>query len=250
MKIDHIGKLFTDTYRVAMHKHEGWEAVYYSSGHGFIPIGEEVLPFEAGEVFILPPGLAHSDWSEQGFQNIFFTFDRCTLADNTVHHFRDSSSQAVYHLLCQMYETYIRQDPNREDILNLSFELFFQYMYALGTMPQRNRYVEQIRNAVISNIANPNFSLKAVLEELHLNPNYARSLFVRYVGLTPLQFLMEKRMDYSKQLLASRGVSNYSIREVAEMCGFSDPCYFSRVFRKHTGVSPEEWERRSRSGGA
>ena len=243
MKIEHIGKLFTDTYRVAMHNHDLWEVVYYSAGHGFVQIGDEVVVFETGDVFIIPPKLAHSDWSDEGFQDIFFTFDSCTLSNDTYHRFKDNCSQAIYHLLCQMYETYIRQDPNRENIINLSFDLFFQYMYALSTVTRGNSYVEYMRNTIINNMSNPHFSLDAVINELHLNSNYARDLFSKNVGCTPLQFLMEKRLDYAKQLLASRSLSNYSIREIAYMCGFSDPYYFSRVFRKYVGVSPREWER-------
>lgn len=243
LKIDHIGKLFTDTYRVAMHKHDLWEVVYYSAGKGFVQIENEVVPFEKGDIFILPPGIPHSDWANEGFQDIFFSFERCNLSSETYHRFKDNSSRAVYHLLYQMYETYIQQDTNRENIINLSFELFFQYMYALNKSPRNNDYVEYIRNAIISNMSNPHFSLNEVIEELHINPNYARDLFVKHMGCTPLQFLMENRLDYAKQLLASRSVSNYSIREISYMCGFLDPYYFSRIFRKYVGVSPREWEK-------
>lgn len=241
LKIDHIGKLFTDTYRVAMHKHDLWEVVYYSAGQGYVQIGEELVTFEKGDVFILPPRLEHSDWADEGFQDVFFTFSHCELSDGTYYRFKDSSSQPVFHLLNQMYEVYIRDDLNRENIINLSYELFFQYAYALHEAILNNSYVEYIRNAIINNLSDPNFSVNAVIKNLHLNVNYARDLFVKNVGCTPSQFLMEKRLDYAKQLLMSRALSNYSIREISYMCGFSDPYYFSRAFRKHVGVAPREW---------
>lgn len=241
LKIDHIGKLFTNTYRVAMHRHDLWEVVYYSKGQGFVQIGKEQVPFEEGDVFILPPGLDHSDWAEEGFQDIFFTFSRCELSEDTYYRFRDNSGQAVLHLLNQMYEAYVQEQANRENIINLLFELFFQYAYALNENKQTNTYVEYMKNAIISNLADPNFTVNTAVQELHLNVNYARDLFVKHVGCTPLQFLTEKRLDFAKQLLASRGMSNYSIREIAGMCGFADPYYFSRAFRKHVGIAPKEW---------
>lgn len=242
LKIDHVGKLFTDTYRIAMHTHDIWEAVYYSAGQGSVQVGEELTGFETGDVFILPPGVRHSDWADEGFQDIFFTFGRCELSDERYYRFKDNGSRAVFHLLNQMYEAYIQVDlKNRENILNLSYELFFQYAYELSETAPNNFYVESIRSAVINNLSDPDFSVNAAIERLHLNTNYARDLFVKNVGCTPLQFLTEKRLEYAKQLLASCALKSYSIREIAYMCGFSDPYYFSRTFRKRMGVSPRDW---------
>ena len=246
LKVDHIGKLFTTTYRIALHKHDLWEVVYYSSGHGFVQIGNEQVEFKEGDVFILPPKLEHSDWAEEGFQDIFFTFHRCELSADTFYRFEDNNGQAILHLLNMMYEAYVQNEMNRENIINLAFDMFFQYAYVLSDSSPQNKYVECMKNAIISNLANQNFSINEIIKDLHLNINYARDLFVKHVGFTPLQYLMEKRLEYAKQLLVSRSVSNYSVREIAYMCGFSDPYYFSRSFHKHVGCSPTEWEKRNR----
>ena len=47
-------------------------------------------------------------------------------------------------------------------------------MYALNAAPRDNAYVDYIRNAIISNMLNPHFSLDTVVKELHLNPTYVR----------------------------------------------------------------------------
>ena len=243
LKIDNIGKLYTNTYRVELHKHNLWEAVYYTQGEGYLQIGEETVSFKAGDIFILPPSVPHSDWANEGFQDIFFTFYRTDLARDRYHHFQDNDGQAALHLLNQMFDAYMRNDSNRERIVNLLFELFFQYLYAWDITAQSNPYVESIRSAIITHFSDPHFSVAEVIEELHLNANYARDLFVQWVGCTPLQFLAEKRIEYAKQLLHSRYRSNYSIQEIAFLCGYLDPDYFSRVFRKHTGQSPRNWEK-------
>jgi len=243
LKIDNIGKLFTSTYRVAKHDHDLWEVVYYSSGQGSVQIGDEIESFNVGDVFIIPPQFIHSDWSKEGFQTIFFTFKHCTLSSKNFYRFSDNKNQAVLQILCQMYETFVSKNFNRENIINLYFDLFFQYMYSLSNVSAENYYVEYMRNVIINEMSNPYFSMDSIIKEIHLNPNYARDLFSKNVGCTPLQFLMDKRLDYAKQLIASRYLSHYSIREISYMCGFSDPYYFSRVFRKKVGVSPSEWER-------
>ena len=243
LKIAHIGKLHTNTYRVELHNHNLWEAVYYTQGEGKLQVGNEIIDFQAGDIFILPPGFPHSDYSDEGFQDIFFTFYRSDLPANRYHRFKDRDSQAILHLLNQMHDAFMLNDPNREAIINLLYELVFQYMYDWDTSPKMNAYVENIRNAVISGFSDPYFSIADVVKKLHLNANYARDLFVKWTGSTPAQFLLEKRMEYAKQLLFSRHLSNYSIQQIALMCGFSDPYYFSRLFRKYTGSSPREWEK-------
>ena len=66
------------------------------------------------------------------------------------------------------------------------------------------------------------------------------SLFKEKTGYTPLQYLTEKRMENAKHLLSSSDL-HYSISEIAELCGFEDIYYFSRVFKKNVGLSPTQW---------
>lgn len=243
LKIIHMGKI-RKKYQYEPHEHDYWEAVYYFWGKGFVKAGNDMYPFESGDVFIFPPNMEHTEWSEEGFQDIYIAFERCELSENSCFRFKDGGNLAVFHILDQMYDMYKQVTPNhiiRENIINQSFDLFFQYVHALSENVSRNRYVEMMKSVIISNLENPDFSVKDVVKELHLSQNYVRDLFVKYMDCTPNQYLMTKRLDNAKQLLAVRHLSNYSIRQVAEMCGFSDPCYFSRAFLKYTGVSPREW---------
>lgn len=64
-------------------------------------------------------------------------------------------------------------------------------------------------------------------------------LFERYTGLSPIQYLTEIRIRRAKELLRS----GISVAEVAERVGYLDNFYFSRVFKKQTGMSPTEYKR-------
>ena len=74
-----------------------------------------------------------------------------------------------------------------------------------------------------------------------------RKLFKKEVGVSPSDYLLKERMSLAQQLI-SGGVTNrfssYTVSQIAEACGFSEPLYFSRVFKKYFGVSPSEYGNR------
>jgi len=69
-------------------------------------------------------------------------------------------------------------------------------------------------------------------------------LFRHAFATTPNRYLVTRRIKRAKELLAAEGVS---VTEVAELCGFSDVYYFSKVFKRETGIAPGQWN--DREGG-
>ena len=60
------------------------------------------------------------------------------------------------------------------------------------------------------------------------------------MGISPAQYILSLRIMNAQNLL-ERGV--YNIREVAEVVGYENPLYFSRVFKKEVGMSPTEYRK-------
>ena len=67
---------------------------------------------------------------------------------------------------------------------------------------------------------------------------YLSQIFVKYFGMTPNRYITTKKIQYACDLLNAKC---YPIGAVAEMCGFPNTYYFSRVFKKHTGICPSEY---------
>ena len=100
-------------------------------------------------------------------------------------------------------------------------------------------------------LSDPLFSLEGAIRALPLNYDYVRKLFRREVGATPLEYLTSARMERAAAIILS-GVqnrySNYTVAQIAEMCGYSEPLYFSRVFKNYYGLSPSQYIERARRG--
>lgn len=102
------------------------------------------------------------------------------------------------------------------------------------------RYSSIITKAVDfiqANYARP-ISLVEVAEEVDVSKSYLSLLFKQETGINFSKYLMDYRIDRSKQLLSQ---STLRIYEIAEQVGFLNPYYFSKVFRDYTGMSCKDY---------
>ena len=83
-------------------------------------------------------------------------------------------------------------------------------------------------------------------KELSRRFGYDEAYFCRrfkaITGLTPMIYIQILRLEFAKKTL--RAEKNIKISELATRCGFSDPGYFARCFKKHYGMSPSEYNKR------
>jgi AraC-like DNA-binding protein len=84
-----------------------------------------------------------------------------------------------------------------------------------------------------------------IAEAVGVSEDYLSRVFQRELGLSPWEYLNRYRILQARQLLAN---GSDSIGVIAHQVGFKDQAYFSRVFNKLTGQSPQAY-RESRSGG-
>ncbi len=105
----------------------------------------------------------------------------------------------------------------------------------------QGRYGEVILKAkeyIEKNYASQDTSLKLVADEIHLSPNHFSTIFSQECGITFIEYLTNKRIEAAKKLLRETDMKG---ADIAFECGFSDPHYFSFIFKKNTGLSPREY---------
>lgn len=83
-----------------------------------------------------------------------------------------------------------------------------------------------------------NITLADMAESLHANQSYLSRLYKSCRGVNLFDDILTMRIEKSKECLLA---SNWKIHKVASYVGFEDAGYFSRVFRKQTGMSPKEF---------
>ncbi len=120
------------------------------------------------------------------------------------------------------------------------YSLLYEILHLLGQegeyLSLRNRNIlEQAVEYIEREYKNSRFCMNNILLELGISASFLRQLFHKKYGKSPWQYVIDKRMDYAKKLLL---YSTYSVREISEFAGFESPFYFSRIFKKHMGISP------------
>lgn len=100
-----------------------------------------------------------------------------------------------------------------------------------------NRSIKKITEYIAGHFAD-NISLNELAEIFHLNPSYLSALFKQVTGLSFKDYLNQIRTEEAKRLLAD---TDYSIMEIAVACGFNDQSYFTKVFKKYTGLTPKQY---------
>ncbi|OLO26318.1 hypothetical protein BTR23_23430 [Alkalihalophilus pseudofirmus] len=102
---------------------------------------------------------------------------------------------------------------------------------------QSNSVIETMNNYIDIHLTDK-LTLDQMSGIVHLHPQYISRLFKQVTGMTFTEFITMKRLEKSKELLIQ---SNKSISEISELCGFTDPNYFTRVFRKFEGQPPKQF---------
>ena len=134
------------------------------------------------------------------------------------------------------------------------FELrFYSYLYAMiNTLYSQNRLSfinrdkkddEQIQT--ITNLLSwigDHYTEQLTLEDLSkvsgLNTNYLCRFFKKFTGETPMEYITILRIDTACNLMLQEKMN---VAEAAYYCGFNDPSYFTRVFKKRKGMSPKKY---------
>ncbi len=85
-----------------------------------------------------------------------------------------------------------------------------------------------------------------IAETLGVSEAHLMKSFKKETGWSVIEYITKKRVEMAGNLLKS---TDWSVQMIANMCGYDDGQYFSRVFKKATGESPTEYQRRHRQAG-
>lgn len=92
---------------------------------------------------------------------------------------------------------------------------------------------------------NENFSSQISIDDYansrHISPCWFIRSFKKYTGSTPMQYILSVRISNARFFLEN---TDDSISEISAMVGYENPLYFSRLFKKQVGLSPQKYRKK------
>lgn len=157
----------------------------------------------------------------------------------------ESGSMETYHFGDRSH--YLKEVFRRTDLKDLKIWFVDKVSEAAKNIyrkkeKQASSVIHQAKEYIKQNFCN-DISLDRVSREVNISPYYFSKLFKEEMGENFVEYITNIRMEQAKQMLANPA---YSIKEVCAGSGYSDPNYFSRIFKKCTGLTPSEY----REGGS
>lgn len=109
---------------------------------------------------------------------------------------------------------------------------------------QQHNLLAQALRFIDEHFSEESISLERVAKTVNVSPNYFSAVFSQEVGQTFVEYLTGKRIDEAKRMLRNM---NMRSSEIANAVGYKDPHYFSFVFKKATGCTPNEFRKGDRA---
>ena len=241
--------------------HEAIEIKYFYEGRSTLLVGNETIVAEAGDIVVMNPYEFHATINcseEKGRYHLimvgldFFPaladggLDLRTLFFSEkkafVHHIKNC--EELQKLILSLVNEYIEmREAYKLRMRGLMLEILALFMrQGLTTAEnavneQRIRYHAAIEPALrkIRNEYKSDISLEELSEVCCVNKYYFCRIFKEAMGITPIQYLCDYRLNNADILLRN---TDKSISDIIVDCGFSDESYFFRAYKKHFGDTP------------
>ena len=247
-----------------LHTHACTEIFYVVGGSGKFNIEGKLLPVTTDDMVIVNPNVEHTEvsYNKRPLEYIVLGVEGLEYSageDADERWFMtnmQNAREALLHALREMlreieykavgYER-ICQDLLEVLILRLMRHAGLQFLPTKTEHRKPGRKPSKECAAVrhyIDNHFKENINLDMLSELVHVNKYYMVHSFTKEYGISPINYLISRRIEESKYLLSD---TDHSLSQISHMLGFSSPSYFSQSFRRLEGMSPMEFRRSSRS---
>lgn len=217
-----------------------------TGGRGILVIdGERYYP-EAGDVYIVPPNSSHYYASdrEEPWRKLWFNVDGALLPDLLAAY---GLTDAVLLKACpfeERFEAGLRElrEAAGEDPDELSARIVVPLFAALGRFVRESRAAASPAAEVHRYLAalppGEGLDPKTLLWKSGRSVSQTIRVFKKEFGTTPYASFLDRRIKAAKYLLRS---TSRPVKEIALQLGWENPCYFARLFKRKTKMTPSEY---------
>ena len=240
------------------HTHNHTELFYIVGGQGQFLIEDQVFPVDVNNLVVINPNVVHTEASlnAQPLEYIVLGIEGIELATSEnsngqfclLDHFESAEiSGCLRNILREMEQ----KCTGYEDVCQAFMEILVIRLMrntalSVPAEPQTvsgNRQCALVRRYIDLHFKEA-LTLDLLAAEAHMNKYYLSHAFKKEYGVSPINYMLSRRIEESKYLLAE---TDLSLSRIAQLLGFSSLSYFSQAFRKTQDISPMEFRQSAKN---
>ena len=261
-----------DDWHSRNHVHPFTELFYCVKGRGQFIIEDEKILMEDDDILIVNSNIRHTEIPIEGEDFAYIVIGINGISVLTENSFalgkiNDSTTYSDYLGSFVLKESFKNESKDIREILNrIVSEMEEQKTYykqvsniylqllvllilrklknksVISNEPDRNRQLEYVKKYMDQHYSR-DITLDQLANMTYINKFYLVHEFKKQYGLTPIDYLLNKRIEVSKELLAT---ADYSMEEIALSVGFNSQSYFNQVFKKKTKMTPTQYRKKAK----
>lgn len=259
-----------EIFRLPKHSHTYYEIIYIKKGHGVHQLNKNLLPYKAGDLFVISPDDEHYFDIKKATRFVFIKF--------TDTYFKSKKNLACDDFLLQTPEDFMRNQLLKENVLRLkdpckailkntvenitayncredvaaSPIVFYQILSIFGLIKEALTYIDiplhhkvidnkQIISYIHQHIYDPKrVQVKAISDHFNIAESYFSAWFKRSFMMSYRSYTNALRMQLIEKRIISKQMP---MKQIAHEFGFTDESHLSNYFRKHKNINPTAFQK-------
>ena len=245
-----------DVWGADFHTTPSHELIHVLQGHAKIQFRNRAFSVGPGDTFVIPQGTPHRDIRSDGpAYRVMYTFFRWPSGQALLEELTPSAAAApgarthLQLLMRQLESEFMHESESAAERMQM---ILVEVMLALArhsrgtaavppasrrslSVQRRKELAESVHAHIAAHCAE-SLSLEALAKQFDVSPFHLCRTYTQVFGVSMTDTLARLRVERACAELKAGA----SVKEAAARCGFTDPNYFAKVFRKVTGVSPSQ----------
>lgn len=247
---------YEQDWNCSVHAHNFSELFFITGGKGFFMAKGRKFPIERSQLVIINPHVEHAEFSSRdqpleymvlGIDGLQFT--PMVPSDSPVIHIPQPHPKIEFYMNAlrdEMQLSLYGHEAVCQNLLNIILLLILRHKEIRVSITAYNDVSAEciaVKDYIDAHFKDP-ITLELLAQQAHQNKYYIAHTFKDAFGISPIKYLMERRVEESKYLLDE---TDFSISQIASIIGFSSSSHYSQAFRRLTDMSPNEYRKKFRN---
>ena len=217
---------------------KSYKIIYYKSGSGQAMIGSSVFRFTEGMFAVVAPNEIFEDIVTSQTEEVICEF----IADADIKKIHSGlycdNDKSIEKQFEKIQREYRSEESYRDEFLDLfSTELYYLIIRNSYKYLEKNNTIQDIVR-YIDEYFYDDIKIESLAKKTGYTCRHFRSLFTEKMGIPPSEYLLNKRLESSRNLLLA---TSQNIVEISQSCGFSSASQFAMLFKRYAGMTPSEF---------